>query len=118
MASDTEARNRFNNELGKRLKVVREHYGLSQREWATVLGVTKSALEKWESGDTTAYPHILVRIALVAVIPLDFLITGKVSPIREDRIAALHNAFPEMRDVASEPSEDDWLAVKAIRGTS
>ncbi len=50
--------------IGKRIKLLREQEGFTQKTLAEILNVTPGAVSKWEKGENAAVDHIS-RIAEV-----------------------------------------------------
>lgn len=65
-------------DLGERLKLCREKKGLSQKEAAEKIGVKNNTLSNYESGERRPDYEILVRLADLYDVSLDYLLTGKV----------------------------------------
>lgn len=64
-------------EFRERLFDLRRQAGLSQEELASLLGVTRQAVQKWESGTSRPDMDNLVSLADYFKVSLDFLVTGK-----------------------------------------
>ncbi|WP_379825851.1 helix-turn-helix domain-containing protein [Lactiplantibacillus plantarum] len=62
--------------LHERLKLIRRKRGLSQRELASMLKVTRQAVSQWENGYT--YPDLdnLIILSDVYEVSLDIMIKG------------------------------------------
>lgn len=61
----------------ERLFDLRRQAGLSQEELANLVGVTRQAVQKWESGMSRPDMDNLVSLAEYFKVSLDYLITGK-----------------------------------------
>ena len=61
----------------ERLFDLRRQSGLSQEELANLLGVTRQAVQKWESGTSRPDMDNLVSLAEYFKVSLDYLVTGK-----------------------------------------
>lgn len=64
-------------EFRERLFDLRRQAGLSQEELASLLGVTRQAVQKWEAGTSRPDMDNLVSLADYFKVSLDFLVTGK-----------------------------------------
>jgi transcriptional regulator with XRE-family HTH domain len=53
----------FDQELGERVRMVRLHRGLSQRELSEAIGVSREHLQNYEKGGTRIHSAALWRIA-------------------------------------------------------
>ena len=60
--------------FGEKLKDLRMHSGLSQKQLAEKLGVTKSVISYYESAERTPSPDVLVKIAGVFQVTTDYLL--------------------------------------------
>lgn len=54
---------RFHAALGRKIREHRDRVGLTQRKVAELLGLTASALDKYEDGTTAAPSYVVWRIA-------------------------------------------------------
>lgn len=63
--------------IGERIAVLRKERGLSQTVLARELGVSHSAIGMYEQGRREPGVEMLVRIAQLFQVSLDFLITGR-----------------------------------------
>lgn len=61
-------------ELHRRLAGLRKKRGLSQQEVADILGVSRQAVSKWESGRSAPSTENLLRLSGIYGIPLDALV--------------------------------------------
>lgn len=74
-----------NADIGARIRQLRDEVmGLSQEAFATQLGVTRGAVGNWELGKGIKRENVQ-RIALVFDQPMDWLMTGRGSPIDDPR---------------------------------
>ena len=78
-------------ELHRRLAGLRKKRGLSQQEVADILGVSRQAVSKWESGQTAPSTENLVRLSGIYGVSVDMLANSE-APLREpdgkpDRLA-------------------------------
>lgn len=72
--------------IGQRLKIERGRLGLSQPAMATLAGVTKGALVKWEKD--TAAPNALALAAFAAAgADVLYIVTGVPKPTKQEAFA-------------------------------
>jgi transcriptional regulator with XRE-family HTH domain len=64
-------------QIGRNIAALREQRGWRQKELAPRLGVTRSGLSKWESGENPPPVEALVRMAEVLEVTLDELVRGR-----------------------------------------
>lgn len=64
-------------EFHKQLKSYRTESGITQDELASKLYVTRQAISKWESGESTPDMNNLVKLADIFNVSLDTLVLGK-----------------------------------------
>lgn len=69
--------------LNENLKMYRKSMGLSQEKIAEMLGVSRQAVTKWESGQSMPSSDNLIRLAAIYHVSLDELL-GKTSNIDEN----------------------------------
>jgi transcriptional regulator with XRE-family HTH domain len=84
--SDMLFSNLNNMSIGERIKLAREmaEPEISQAELARRIGVTRSSVNQWESGDTKGLrPENLVRAAQELEVRIEWLAMNK-GPMRED----------------------------------
>ena len=67
-------------ELKDRIKKLRKEKGLTQFELAEMLHVTDKAVSKWETGDGNPEITILIELARVFGVSVDYLLIGKEAP--------------------------------------
>ena len=60
--------------LGIRIKKARKQEGLTQEQLAEVIGVSRSAISKWESGDMEPTINNLAGLARVLNVSTDYLL--------------------------------------------
>ena len=64
-------------EFQQRLYELRKQSGLSQEGLASLLGVTRQAVQKWESGSSRPDMDNLAALARYFNVSLDYLVTGE-----------------------------------------
>jgi transcriptional regulator with XRE-family HTH domain len=71
--------------IGKRINLLRLLMGKTPEQYARMIGVSRQALLKWETGDTENIKiHNLLRISECHGIGLEELITGKATPVKSE----------------------------------
>lgn len=79
--------------IGDRIRQAREALGLTQPALARRVGVTKSAVNQWEHGQTKRLEgENLLRCARALGVSPDWLLSGK-GPMRPDRVQEPHRAY-------------------------
>ena len=63
--------------VGERITKVRKECGLSQGQLASLMGVTRQAISKWENDQTTPDTLNLIRLAEVFDRDIEYLATGQ-----------------------------------------
>lgn len=66
----------FNTEIGARLKRARQSVGMDQLEVAAFLGIDKSTISRYESGERTPDVFTIGQLAELYRVTTDFLISG------------------------------------------
>lgn len=61
------------NEIGKRLRSLREGVRMTQKKLAEILGVQQSRINRYESGQATPGPEVFVRYADYFDVSMDYL---------------------------------------------
>lgn len=81
----------------ERLFDLRRQAGLSQEELASLVGVTRQAVQKWEAGASRPDMDNLVSLADYFKVSLDYLVTGKESssPPAPAIVNNYYNGHPE-----------------------
>lgn len=64
-------------EISGRLQELRKRNGLSQEKLADALGVSRQAVSKWESGQTTPDLDKIIQLSSIFHVSTDYLILGK-----------------------------------------
>ncbi len=77
----------MNNELGKRIKLLREEKELSQLELAKILNISNSTLSQYEAGNRVPGDDIKKKIANYFNVSVDFLLgrTEERNPYTNDK---------------------------------
>lgn len=91
-------------DFGNNLRLIRKEKGLTQEQFAEMLGVSRQAVSKWESGNGYPETDKLLEMAKKLNVSLDFLMDNKASEAPETEIPA---------DVAS----DNKIIVAAYDGS-
>ena len=60
--------------VGKRIKLARELAGLTQEKLAEIIGVSRTAVVRWESGETDPTIDHLIEMTKVLKVSADFLL--------------------------------------------
>ncbi|ADK83486.1 putative phage repressor [Desulfarculus baarsii DSM 2075] len=114
-------------EIGGRFREIRKQLGLSQQEFASVLGVTQATASRIERGEVSATVEALSGL-LCAYPDLDvgYILCGNTSAIQSpcpDALEVAANICPVIRtmnsdlsDVQQENVADDYLAVPLLEG--
>lgn len=55
------------------LEAVRVNAGMTQKEWAKILGVSNTTVVNWEKGTTEPSLSILRKMSELSKIPMDFI---------------------------------------------
>lgn len=55
------------------LEAVRVNAGMTQKEWAKVLGVSNTTVVNWEKGTTEPSLSVLRKMSELSKIPMDFI---------------------------------------------
>lgn len=63
--------------VGERISTLRKECGLSQGQLASMMGVTRQAISKWENDQTTPDTLNLIRLAEVFEQDIEYLATGQ-----------------------------------------
>lgn len=65
-----------NNEIGKRIALLRKERGYTQEQISIILNVTPQAVSKWENGNALPDTVLLPQLSKVLKISIDGLLTG------------------------------------------
>ncbi len=68
-------------DIGKKIRTLRQHAGLSQVELAKIIGVSKSTMSNYERNYSIPDPDIVVALANYFNVTIDFLYDLENSPI-------------------------------------
>lgn len=60
--------------VGKRIKLARELAGLTQEKLAEIIGVSRTAIVRWESGETDPTIDHLIAMTKVLKVSADYLL--------------------------------------------
>lgn len=81
--------------LAERLQTLRKNAAFSQEEVAELLGVSRQAVSKWESGQGNPELENLVKLSDIYHVSADYILTGKESQPVLPKEAKEHS--PEFR---------------------
>ena len=84
-------------EFQQRLYDLRKKAGLSQEGLADLLGVTRQAVQKWESGAARPDMDNLAALAQYFNVTLDYLVTGQESPAAAPHTTIVNNYYQRWR---------------------
>ena len=73
----------MNIETAKRLYEYRKAHGFSQEELAAKIGVSRQAISKWESSESSPDTDNLIALAQLYGVSLDTLLMGENEPKKE-----------------------------------
>lgn len=83
-----------------RLRKARETTGMTQREFADHVGISKNTVGNYEAGKTTRFSRpMLAAWAMATGVPIEWLETGKIPA-------------PEGGDGEAAPQPTDWMSVQ------
>lgn len=63
-------------DIGKRIKTIRKRRGLTQADFARMIGVTRPTVISWERGVTVPVLYTLKRLSGVLGVTLEYLMEG------------------------------------------
>lgn len=67
--------------MHKKIKQLREHHGLAQKDVAASLGVNPSAVTRWETGEKRPDLVNLVKLADLFDVSIDYLLGRTDNPV-------------------------------------
>ena len=91
-------------EFAMRIRAARRSAGMSQRELATRLGVTRGAVANWESDNVAPATKRLQRIAQVTRVNFEWLATGR-GPVKRDSPPDEVHALDTVTETVFDPLE-------------
>ncbi len=88
--------------LGNRIRKAREHAGFTQEELAALIGISRTAIARYESGDIEPKLRNLIAIADQLHVSCDYLLGRKVSDsydlnLSDEALRSLHAFVHEIR---------------------
>jgi len=84
--------------VGNRIRWVREYANLGQTETAKLFGLNQAAWQKWEAGDRSPDPYILVAFCRRFHVTMDYIFRADVSGCHRALAAALLVQHPELSE--------------------
>ena len=97
--------------MGTRLKTLRKQKAWSQKELAAKVGIRFQQLNKYESGLNTPPAEMLVRLADVLAVSVDFLLTG--NPVEGTPLAS-SRLFRRFQVLEALGNDDQETVIKVI----
>lgn len=95
--------NGFMISLGNRIRLARESAGYTQEKVAEKVGVSRSAVSRWEQGEIEPKVQNLAAVAVLLNVSTDYLLglddhrKGSSLGLSEEAEAALHKFITEVR---------------------
>jgi len=68
-----------------RIQELRKGKGLSQEQLADVLGVSRQAVSKWESGQSLPEIEKLIAMSQLFEVTVDYILKGEEPPVQDDK---------------------------------
>ncbi|MDO4553649.1 MAG: helix-turn-helix transcriptional regulator [Lachnospiraceae bacterium] len=87
-------------EISNRLLELRKRNGMSQEKLADALGVSRQAVSKWESGQTTPDLNKITQISSIFHVSTDYLILGKEEIHVEEKVSDENTPEKKQKQVA------------------
>ena len=90
-------------EIGLRISEILKNYGMSQKELAERIGIAKSVISFYESGDRFPSYDVLIKIAHIFNVSTDYLLDIErdrkvdVSDLSEDDIAVVTTVIDALK---------------------
>lgn len=88
--------------LEDRIKWVRQQMGMTQREFANLLNISKSTLEEYEYGNCRPAPAVIELIAIKCGVRQEWIVSGEgkpFSPQSVDNVVQFNRTHSDMTDV-------------------
>lgn len=95
-------------DFGRKLKTLRKQAGLTQKQLATQLGVTKSVVSFYELQTRSPSPDVLAKLSMIFHVSVDYLLgldnreTIDVSGLSEADVGALRILIASLRTKKTE----------------
>lgn len=83
--------------LNEKIITCRKQKGYSQEELASLLGVSRQSVSKWETGESMPEITKLVSLAKVFDVTTDWLLSDEYEEIKNEQ-AILHKSYPDWLD--------------------
>ena len=71
--------------IEERIQELRKGKGLSQEQIADVLGVSRQAVSKWESGQSLPEIEKLLSMSELFGVTIDYILKGETPPVQDDK---------------------------------
>lgn len=91
--------------IGERITELRKTGNLSQGQLASLLGVTRQAVSKWENDQTAPDTLKLIQLADVLNTDVEYLATGRITEpkIKEVKVPEIQEKIVEVEKVVEKP---------------
>lgn len=95
-------------DFGRKLKTLRKQAGLTQKQLATQLGITKSVVSFYELQTRSPSPDVLAKLSMIFHVSVDYLLgldnreTIDVSGLSEADVGALRILIASLRTKKTE----------------
>ena len=85
--------------VGDRIAELRKQRGLSQGQLASMMGVSRQAISKWENGQTSPDTLNLIRLAEVLENDVEYIATGQVRVDMSEVEPIVHTVVREVERI-------------------
>lgn len=85
--------------FARNFTALRKKMGISQEQLAEKCGVSRSALAKWEAGNTIPDVYHICNAAKIFGVTVDELLNGKMDPVTDNTMDAVYDKLNEMQRV-------------------
>ena len=104
-------------ELHERIAVIRKAKGLTQEQLGELVGVTRQAVSKWESGQAVPDALTIAKLCQELNLSADYVLLGKETELRTENVAGLEQPVLEETDPAYQLPDTCPCCGRNVSGT-
>lgn len=104
-------------ELHERIAVIRKTKGLTQGQLGELVGVTRQAVSKWESGQAVPDALTIAKLCQELNLSADYVLLGKETELRTENVAGLEQPVLEETDPAYQLPDTCPCCGRNVSGT-
>lgn len=93
--------NNYNGNIGERIKLIRKHFQLTQQQFASQLGISRSHISNIENGNETPSQSLVLFISTKFPVKLEWIISEEGIMLRKEDEVDIKNCEHKFKLICS-----------------